>query len=255
MKFTVLGCSGGIGGRAARTTSFQVDDDILIDCGTGVGDLSLDVLRKVEYIFLTHSHLDHVVYLPLLADAVLGLRDRPIQVYGIAGTLDALRKHVFNDEMWPDFTRIPAPTAPVLSFHEVRPGDVIGLGARKVTALPAFHSVPALGWCVDSGEGRLVFSGDTSFEYGFVSALNALPPIDHLVIETAFPDEQEDIARESQHLCPRSLFQVLDALAGSPQVHISHLKPGNDERIVEQVGRYAGMLRPRMLQAGDVIEF
>ena len=41
MKFRVLGCSGGIGARA-RTTSFLVDDDVLLDAGTGVEDLSID---------------------------------------------------------------------------------------------------------------------------------------------------------------------------------------------------------------------
>ena len=41
MKLRVLGCSGGIGGRHLRTTSLLVDNDILIDAGTGVGDVSL----------------------------------------------------------------------------------------------------------------------------------------------------------------------------------------------------------------------
>jgi ribonuclease BN (tRNA processing enzyme) len=44
MRLRVLGCSGGIGGQHNRTTSFLVDQDILIDAGTGVGDLSLGEL-------------------------------------------------------------------------------------------------------------------------------------------------------------------------------------------------------------------
>lgn len=255
MKFTVLGCSGGIGGREARTTSFLVDDDILIDCGTGVGDLPLDALGRIDHVFLTHAHLDHVVYLPLLADSVAPVRSRPIVVHGTPATLAALRLHVFNGEMWPDFTRLPHPHAPVLELREVGVGDCIRVGERSVTALPAYHSVPALAWSVAGATGRLVFSGDTRFEYGFVAALNALPRIDHLVIETAFPDEQQDLARDSSHLCPQALFRVLDALEGTPQIHISHLKPGSGERIVEQIDAYAGRLRPRMLRRGDVIEF
>ena len=45
MKLRVLGCSGGIGARA-RTTSFLVDEDILIDAGTGVEDLSVDDIAQ-----------------------------------------------------------------------------------------------------------------------------------------------------------------------------------------------------------------
>ena len=40
MKIRILGASGGIG-ALARTTSILVDHDILIDAGTGVGDLAL----------------------------------------------------------------------------------------------------------------------------------------------------------------------------------------------------------------------
>ena len=36
MQIKILGCSGGIGGNM-RTTSILVDDDVLIDAGTGVG--------------------------------------------------------------------------------------------------------------------------------------------------------------------------------------------------------------------------
>jgi ribonuclease BN (tRNA processing enzyme) len=254
MKLAVLGCSGGIGGDARRTTSFLVDDDVLLDCGTGVGDLPLEVLARIDHVFLTHAHFDHIAFLPLLADSVAELRERPIMVHGVAGALEALRRHVFNGTMWPDFTALP-PRAPVLRLCEVEVGDSVQTAGRRITALPAFHSVPALAWCLDSGQGRLVFSGDTRFEYGFVAALNALGPIDHLLIETAFSDEQRDLAMESSHLCPQSLLRLLDALDGTPQLHVSHLKPGLEARIAGQIARGAGRLRPSLLQRGDVFEF
>lgn len=254
MKLSVLGCSGGIGGDARRTTSFLVDDDILLDCGTGVGDLSLEALSRIDHIFLTHAHFDHVAFLPLLADSVSELRRSPIIVHGLAGTLDALRAHVFNGTMWPDFTALPR-HAPVLSLRSVAEGDCVELRGRRLTALPAFHSVPALAWCLDSGDGRLVFSGDTRFDYGFVAALNALGPLHHLLVETAFADEQAQLARDSSHLCPQSLRRLLDGVEGNPQVYVSHLKPGLESRIVGQLEVGAGRLRPKVLQRGDVLEF
>ena len=69
MQIGVLGCSGSIA-AGNRTTSFRVDDDLLIDAGTGVGDLTLDELLRIERIFLSHSHLDHVLAVGLLADSV-----------------------------------------------------------------------------------------------------------------------------------------------------------------------------------------
>jgi 3',5'-cyclic-nucleotide phosphodiesterase len=63
MQLRILGCSGGIGG-ANRTTSFLINDSILIDAGTGVGDLSFSALTRIEHVFITHSHLDHIACLP-----------------------------------------------------------------------------------------------------------------------------------------------------------------------------------------------
>ncbi len=69
MQIRVLGCSGSIA-AGNRTTSFLLDDDVLIDAGTGVGDLTLDELTRIDHIFLSHSHLDHVLAIGLLADSV-----------------------------------------------------------------------------------------------------------------------------------------------------------------------------------------
>ena len=60
MKLTVLGCAGGIGGRERLTTCLLLDDDILLDAGTGLATLDIDALAKIEHVFLTHTHLDHV---------------------------------------------------------------------------------------------------------------------------------------------------------------------------------------------------
>lgn len=69
MKLRILGCSGGIGGQL-RTTSMLLDNDILIDAGTGVGNLSFKQLTRINHVFVTHSHLDHVSHIPFLVDTV-----------------------------------------------------------------------------------------------------------------------------------------------------------------------------------------
>jgi glyoxylase-like metal-dependent hydrolase (beta-lactamase superfamily II) len=143
MQIRVLGCSGSIA-AGSRTTSFLVDDNVLIDAGTGVGDLTLDEMTVIDHIFVTHSHLDHVLAIGLLADSVTRARRArnrpPIRVHALAPTLAALRSHVFNGVIWPDFTRLPDVQAPVLALVPIEIGQVVAAGAALVEALPASHT-------------------------------------------------------------------------------------------------------------------
>src|SRR5437588_7591797 len=120
MKLRILGCSGGIGGRHLRTTSMLLDNDILIDAGTGVADLSLTELSLIDHIFLTHSHLDHVASIPFLVDTVGGMRAKPLTVHALQATIDILKDHIFNWTIWPDFTRIPTPEKPFLRYEPIQ---------------------------------------------------------------------------------------------------------------------------------------
>ncbi len=117
MIVQVLGCSGSIA-AGCRTTSFLLDDDVLIDAGTGVGDMPLDALARVQHILISHSHLDHILSIGLLADSVMRERKNrpPIQVHALPETLAALRTHIFNGVIWPDFTRLPSAEQPMLAL-------------------------------------------------------------------------------------------------------------------------------------------
>ena len=94
MKLRILGCSGGIG-NGAQTSAMLLDDDILIDAGTGVGNLSMDEMLKIDHIFVTHAHLDHVACIPFLVDTVGSIRTRPITVHATQATLVTLQEHLF----------------------------------------------------------------------------------------------------------------------------------------------------------------
>src|SRR5438876_4002387 len=161
VKVRVLGCSGGIGG-GLRTTSMLVDADILIDAGTGVGDLSLEQLAKIDHIFVSHSHLDHVTSIPFLVDTVCWMRASPVVVYGIKEVLDILRAHLFTWKIWPDFTQIPDGDNPFMVYREIRVGEAVELNGRRITPIPANHTVPAVGYLLDNGRNALISSGDTS---------------------------------------------------------------------------------------------
>ena len=198
MKVRVLGCSGAIA-KGCRTTSFLIDDDVLIDAGTGVGDLSLAEMRKIDHVFLTHSHLDHVAALPLMIDAVASQRHTPLKVHALEATIAALKTHVFNNVIWPDFSRIPSERTPLLTFEPLAPGGTVQLRDRSIEALPAVHTVPAVGYAVNSttSGGCWVFSGDTCGDAAFWARVNELP-VRMLVIETAFSNEEQQLAEISR---------------------------------------------------------
>jgi len=247
MKIRVLGCSGGIGG-SLRTTSFLVDDDVLIDAGTGVGDLSLEQLAKIDHIFVSHSHLDHVTSIPFLVDTVCWMRRSPITVYAIKETLDILRAHLFNWKIWPDFTQIPDADRPFMAYREIRTGEAVSLRGRTFTAFPANHTVPAVGYVLDNGRNALIYSGDTSSNDALWKTVNATTNLKYLIIETAFSNKERDIAVASKHLCPQMLAEELEKMRAKPEVFITHLKPGEGALTMKEVSEAAGRWRPRMLE-------
>lgn len=268
MQVRVLGCSGAIA-KDCRTTSFLVDSDLLVDAGTGVGDLSLDEMAAIDDVVLTHSHLDHIAALPLMIDAVASRRSRPLRVHALRATIEALRAHVFNNVIWPDFASIPSREAPFVSFHDLVIGQQLELGTARrkhIEVLPAVHTVPACGFAVRCAEGggHWVFSGDTERNAPFWSRVNQLD-VSMLVIETAFSNREQALAQRSLHLSPTTLADELAQIAPgrSYPIYITHTKPAETEEIMSQIGGLADGSRTRggvagwdirWLQAAGVLE-
>jgi ribonuclease BN (tRNA processing enzyme) len=247
MNLRILGCSGGIGANL-RTTAMLLDHDVLIDAGTGVGDLKLEDLARIDHVFLTHSHLDHVVSIPFMVDTVGWMRDRPLTVHAIEPTLDILRDHLFNWKLWPDFARIKHGGHPLLRYESVELGVAVDCGGRRLTPLPANHAVPAVGYRIDSGRASLVYTGDTTTNDALWCEVNEIENLRYLIIETAFCDREKDLAVAAKHLCPSMLADELSKFKRQAEIYITHLKPGENEITMREVeARLAG--RPvRMLQ-------
>ena len=255
MKVRILGCSGGIGGRHLRTTSILVDNDILIDCGTGVGDLSIAELAQIDHVFLTHTHLDHIACLPLMVDTVGDMRSRPLTVHATGAVLEILRNHVFNWAVWPDFTEIPSAEKPFVRFASLHVGSAVVLEGRRIVPLPANHTVPANAYQLDSGKASLVFSGDTGPCPALWTAVNKIGNLRTLIIETAFSNRERRLAAISKHLCPDMLKDELANLQRDAEIYITHLKPGQVELTMQEIEDCIGEFKPRMLQNNQVFEF
>lgn len=252
MKVRVLGCSGGIG-EGRHTTSFLIDDDILIDAGTGLTRLELDALVRIRHVFLSHSHLDHLLCLPLLLDSVADWLDEPVLVWALPEVIASLQAHVFNGDIWPDFSRIPSKERPFMAYRPIQIGEAVQLGAREITAIAAHHGKPAVGFYLRGAAASLIYSGDTRSQAQLWDFANACPKLRHLIVETSFSNDQQALAEIAWHYCPATLLPDLARLKPGVEVWITHLKPGSEETILAELCAGAGLVHvPRALAVDQV---
>lgn len=238
MNLQVLGCSGGIG-QGLRTSSYLIENSLLLDAGSGVGDLSLAQMRGIRHVFITHSHVDHVLSLPLMVDTLFDeLCEQPLQVHARAETIAILKQHLFNWQLWPDFTELPNPAQPVLEFVTMMPGDVVQLDELQIEMVEVKHTVPACAYIVQTMQHTrprvLAYSGDTTINNTLWERLNQLPQLDFLLVETAFANADEAMARLAKHYSPGLLAADLHKLEHRPRIGISHLKPGMEQQIFDE---------------------
>jgi len=254
MRVTALGCNGSITGER-RTTCYLVDGDVLIDAGSGAGDLSLEQSIAIDTVFLTHSHLDHCCFLPMLADAAGSFRTSPLTVYALQETIATLKQHMLNGQLWPDYTIQPTPERPYLRFVPLHVGETVEIKGRRFTALPARHSVPCVGYRLDSGEGSLVYSADTTYCEEFWQVLNEIPGLRHLLIENTFLNENAAGAQRSGHMTAELLARGLRLLHRPVQLFIVHMEAGREQESMREVMEAAGEFGPQPLRRGQVLEF
>ena len=254
MQIKILGWAGGIGANL-RTTSFLLDDDLLIDAGTGLGDLPLNQMTGIRHIFLTHSHMDHIVGLPLLADSMYGVHDEPIMVHAQEKTIEALKEHIFNWVIWPDFSELPTRENPSINFKVMKPGDKITIRSREIEMIPVNHTVPGVAYCVSTKRAVVAFSGDTTTTDRLWEVLNGYENIDLFFVESAFSDADIEISKISKHYCPKLLGEDIKKLRHRPDVWLTHFKPGEEDLIYQQCVEAMPDFNVHHLKGGEVFRF
>lgn len=253
MRIKVLGCSGGVG-PGLRTTGLLLDEEILIDAGTGVGDLTLAQQTRIREVFLSHCHLDHVCGLAFLADNLFDHIEQPILVHATRETLQVLREHLFNWHLWPDFSQLPDAQRPLLRWQELAAEEVIELGEeRRITAFRVRHTVPAVGYAIQTARSCLAFTGDTYADDGLWTFLNRLPRLDSLIIEVSFPDQEAALGYASKHLTPELLGRELRKLEHCPRLYLTHAKPGSESQIERQCKQALKGWQFELLKRGDTL--
>jgi ribonuclease BN (tRNA processing enzyme) len=232
-----------------------VDGKLAIDAGALTSTLPLEELLAIDDIVLTHSHLDHVKDVPLVADLLVGRRKTPLRVHASTACARTLRENVFNGELWPDFTRIPDPEHPVLELVPFDPERSFRAGRHTFHPVPVRHPVESVGFVVTDGEATIAISGDTGPTTRFWQRVDAEPRLAALLVETSFPNALQALADVSGHLTPNTLALELEKLerSGFP-VLLYHLKPSH---LAELRRDLSALERPgiRVLAAGDEFTF
>ena len=258
MKLRVLGCSGSdLPGH--NLTSFCVNDTILLDAGSVTSSLELAAQARLEHIFVSHSHLDHIKDILFLADNLIefftaGSRP-PVQIHGLPEVLDAIATHLLNDTIWPDFTVIPA-ASPVLTYAPMTPGEPVTINEITVAAYPVNHAQAASGFVLwqDGGAKNLAYTGDTGPCDSFWQAMDALPfALTHLITEASFPSDMDRLAAASKHLTPRLVRTELDKLRARPEILIYHMKAPFAVQIERELEQELAGYTYRLLREHDCI--
>ena len=253
-QFKILGCSGSVG-KGGYTTCFQINNDVLIDAGSGLLDQELEDLKKINKIFLTHSHLDHVLGIPLLADLVGKYREKPIEVYGNNDTIQNVKKHIFNGLIWPDFSAIPNKLNPYVKFNNINTEIPKTLDNIKITPFYVNHTVRCFGYKIESPDNAIIFSGDTGPSDNLIDMINQTKNLTAVIIDVSFQDNRQEIADLSKHFTPGSLTKEIAKISKKNTIFITHQKPGCEKNILEEIKSHDIKHDIKILERGLTLNF
>ena len=255
MKVKILGCSGseGIG---HNPPGFLVNDVMMLDAGTITAALSIEAQSKITDILISHTHLDHIKSLLFLADNIIGRIKKPVKIRAIPKVIDAIRMHLMNDLIWPDFTRIPTADNPVLVYAPMPAGKSVNIAGLKVKTIPMNHPVPAVGFLVSDAKSSLLYSADTGPNEGLWKEAAKAKNLKAIIVDTSFPNSLDGIASLSGHFTPGQLHQDLTkARVGyDVPIYIYHIKPVHIKKVISEL-KALGRRNVKVLQEGKTYHF
>ncbi|MGD2114820.1 MAG: 3',5'-cyclic-nucleotide phosphodiesterase [Acidobacteriota bacterium] len=253
MRIEVLGSYGGES-LECRMTCLLVNGSIALDAGSLSQALSIERQVGVRSIVLSHSHMDHTSGLPFFIENVYGHSSGAIDIYGSSATIYAIRKYLFNNATWPDFTRLPNHLLPAVKFHELQTEVPVEIDGVRFTPIEVDHLVPTHGFLIESDGSAVLWSSDTGPTRRLWEIANRARNLKAICIDTSFDNALQEIADVSLHLTPNTLRAELEKLDRRVPILLHHLKPPCVERIHEEVAEL-GNPDISFLEQGRVYEF
>jgi 3',5'-cyclic-nucleotide phosphodiesterase len=251
MELRVVGCHGGETPRH-RTSAFVLDERLAIDAGSLTSGLDLKAQFRLEACLVSHAHLDHIRDLATIADNRCQAGCAPLVVAGTKGTLQILKRHFFNNLLWPDFSAIPSPTKPTIKFLELKPERPQVVAGYTVNSVLVSHTIEASGFIIAAKDAAIAYSGDTGPTDRLWELLGETPNLKALLMEVSFPNREQKVATVSGHHTPRTLIKDLKKLA-KPQdlpTLLYHMKPVFQGELEQECAKLKGV-NLTVTQLGD----
>jgi ribonuclease BN (tRNA processing enzyme) len=253
MKVRVAGCSGG-SVKDRFLSCFLLNEVVALDAGGLTGPLTLEEQLRIRHVIVTHTHLDHNCGLPFFLDNVFGQIDEPILVYGTAPVIGSMQRHMFNDELWPDFAKLPSEDKPTLRFSTIDVERPFRIGGLTFTPIPVDHLIPTVGILVEDDSGAILYTSDTGPTERVWKVASSHPRLKCVITEISFASDDDALARASGHMTPRILASELRKLTRKVPVLVTHTKPAHLARIEEELGRM-GLAGVSLIEQGKTYEF
>jgi ribonuclease BN (tRNA processing enzyme) len=242
MKIQVLGASGSVG-QGRNTAAFLLDEFLLLDAGSVSRTLTSEAQFKISHILLSHAHLDHIKSIPFLIDNInTNKQKRSITIYSGKEVIQDLKRHIFNNRIWPDFSVIPSPEKGLIRFQPLSSKGFIIIRGYRIYAVRVDHTVPAYGYLIEDAAGNcLMYSGDTGPTEKIWQAMTGRR-VKALIIEVSFPNALRKMALLSGHLTPGLLKQEIKKMTSLPEkLFITHTKLGHLMQIERELQSIKGL--------------
>lgn len=251
MQVRIIGGSGGVT-SSTSATSYLIDDRLLIDAGSAASGLDLAGQIALETVLISHAHLDHTKDLAFLCDNCFGEKKSPFQVYTHKTTLKAIKDHLFNDVIWPDFSALPNEEEAVIKFNTVEPEKTFKVGEYSITPVLVKHPGDAIGFIIEKGSSSLLFTQDTAPTERIWEAAKKAKNLKAIFTEVSFPNSLQKVADISDHHTPNSMKEEIKKMPAGVPIYLGHLKPGFYDKLRAEIseiddGRITIMDRDQMV--------
>lgn len=284
MKLTMRGCRGSIASPGpdtvrygGNTTCLQVEtaagDTIIIDAGTGIRQLGLDLMKRAPVrcaIFITHTHWDHIQGLPFFTPLFV-----PGSEVRICGSFDPVYQkslaEILSQQM--QYCFFPVSDTELkgsISYETLREGQAVQYGTATVCTTVMSHPVFDYGYRIDADGRSLFFTGDfeppvnifdpEDEEYEDYAAgmavqravlLDALRGVHTLVIDAQYTEAEYRAGKVGWGHGTYHTAIALAEDAGIPRVLLTHHDPTRTDDALDVI--YAALLAERAGRGGPEV--